>query len=331
VPRNEAPPTLEALIDQDIDNIDAFLVYADWLQQQGDPRGEFILLCHEADRLRDNPAIAAARDQTIEDLGGQLLGDLHGPWSRGEVALSWRLGFVDRLRIKPGPDAQAILDGLPTQPCCRYLRSLDLSDTDIATLPDGLDTLAWIQELDLAACTLEEAQTLPQMARLNRVRVSAMPSSLARDRLSWKHKAPNDWNSKTSVLIGPLWLLAACYQAEAGNLSDDDLHNILDDIEFDEERYLVNLCDWSPAVCAALAKIDDGLELSYRHWMVIAFLRVYYDEYQIAPAVRVLTKAIGKALGEEWGTSRHLYELFIYGPAKQANRYTGLPKATGCI
>ena len=63
------------------------------------------------------------------------------------------------------------------------------------------------------------------------------------------------------------------------------------------------------------------------HWEVVNFLREYYDEYQIAPAVRVLTKAIGKQLGPDKGNSKYLYELFPYGPAKQACKIAGLPKA----
>ena len=40
------------------------------------------------------------------------------------------------------------------------------------------------------------------------------------------------------------------------------------------------------------------------HWEVVNFLRDYYNEYQIAPAVRVLTKAIGKQLGPDKGNSK---------------------------
>ncbi|MDE0460615.1 MAG: TusE/DsrC/DsvC family sulfur relay protein, partial [Chromatiales bacterium] len=29
--------------------------------------------------------------------------------------------------------------------------------------------------------------------------------------------------------------------------------------------------------------------------------------------------------------SRYLYQLYPYGPAKQACRYAGLPKPTGCV
>jgi tRNA 2-thiouridine synthesizing protein E len=101
-------------------------------------------------------------------------------------------------------------------------------------------------------------------------------------------------------------------------------------IDTDEEGYIVNLSDWDEDVAGILAK-EEGIEMSENHWEVVNFLREYYDEYQIAPAVRVLTKAIGKKLGAEKGNSKYLYELFPYGPAKQACKIAGLPKPTGCI
>ena len=100
--------------------------------------------------------------------------------------------------------------------------------------------------------------------------------------------------------------------------------------EVDEEGYLADLSQWDEAVAAEMARLD-GADLDENHWEVINFLREYYDEYQIAPAVRVLTKAIGKKLGKEKGNSKYLYELFPYGPAKQACKYAGLPKPTGCV
>ena len=100
--------------------------------------------------------------------------------------------------------------------------------------------------------------------------------------------------------------------------------------ETDEEGYLVDLSTWVPGIADVMAK-DDDLELNDEHWEIINFLREYYEEYQIAPAVRVLTKAVGKKLGKEKGNSKYLYSLFPYGPGKQACRFAGLPKPTGCI
>ena len=102
------------------------------------------------------------------------------------------------------------------------------------------------------------------------------------------------------------------------------------DLAIDEEGYLLDLNEWTKDAAVELAK-SENVEMTESHWEVVEFLREYYDEYQIAPAVRVLTKAIGKKLGKEKGNSKYLYELFPYGPAKQACKIAGLPKPTGCI
>ena len=101
-------------------------------------------------------------------------------------------------------------------------------------------------------------------------------------------------------------------------------------VDTDEEGYITDLSQWDEDVAGFLAK-EEGIEMSENHWEVVNFLRDYYEEYQIAPAVRVLTKAVGKKLGKDKGTSKYLYELFPYGPAKQACKYAGLPKPTGCV
>lgn len=101
-------------------------------------------------------------------------------------------------------------------------------------------------------------------------------------------------------------------------------------LETDEEGYLTNLSEWTEEAAVVISKTED-IDLTENHWEVINFLREYYDEFQIAPAVRVLTKAIGKKFGKEKGNSKYLYELFPYGPAKQACKIAGLPKPTGCV
>ena len=101
-------------------------------------------------------------------------------------------------------------------------------------------------------------------------------------------------------------------------------------VETDEEGYITDISLWSRELAIQIAKEED-IEMDDDHWEVVNFLRNYYEEYQIAPAVRVLTKAIKKTLGADKGNSKYLYELFPYGPAKQACKIAGLPKPTGCI
>lgn len=100
--------------------------------------------------------------------------------------------------------------------------------------------------------------------------------------------------------------------------------------EADEEGYLVEISKWNKDLAELIAK-NENIEMTADAWEVVNFLRDYYEEYQIAPAVRVLTKAVKKSLGPEKGNSKYLYELFPYGPAKQACKIAGLPKPTGCV
>jgi TusE/DsrC/DsvC family sulfur relay protein len=102
------------------------------------------------------------------------------------------------------------------------------------------------------------------------------------------------------------------------------------EIEHDEEGYLTDLSQWKPDLALLIAQ-GENLEMNEERWEVINFLRTYYDEYQVAPAVRVLTKALAKTMGPEKGNNEYLYELFPYGPAKQACKIAGLPKPTGCV
>ncbi len=101
-------------------------------------------------------------------------------------------------------------------------------------------------------------------------------------------------------------------------------------IATDDQGYLTNLTDWSEDLAVELAKRDE-LELSDVHWEVINLIRKFYEDNGTAPAMRALTKLAKQELGAEKGDSKYLYSLFPYGPGKQAARYAGLPKPTGCV
>jgi len=100
-------------------------------------------------------------------------------------------------------------------------------------------------------------------------------------------------------------------------------------IEADEEGFLLDASRWSPKV-AMLIAAREKIPMGGDHWQIVNFLRNYYCEYQITPAMRVLSKAIGRILGPEKGGSHYLYELFPDGPVRQAAKIAGLPRPTGC-
>ena len=64
-------------------------------------------------------------------------------------------------------------------------------------------------------------------------------------------------------------------------------------LETDEEGYLADISQWEPGVAEYMAN-QDHVELTENHWVILNILRDYYDEYQTAPAVRVLCKQIAK-------------------------------------
>ena len=73
-------------------------------------------------------------------------------------------------------------------------------------------------------------------------------------------------------------------------------------IEHDDEGYLTDVGVWNRQLAELIARAEN-IEMNADAWEVVNFLRSYYEEYQIAPAVRVLTKAIKKKLGDQWRPS----------------------------
>jgi uncharacterized protein (TIGR02996 family) len=85
-------------------------VYADWLQERGDPRGELMALQLG---LRGNAGLAEAVRALLDRHSGHLLGEL----SRlsDDLAVSWRHGFIDGIRLwqlprSRGPLGRSMVD-----------------------------------------------------------------------------------------------------------------------------------------------------------------------------------------------------------------------------
>ncbi|MBU2559308.1 TusE/DsrC/DsvC family sulfur relay protein [archaeon] len=102
------------------------------------------------------------------------------------------------------------------------------------------------------------------------------------------------------------------------------------ELALDEDGYLTDWSVWTKEAADIFAQ-KDGIELTDEHWEIINFLRQYFEEYQIAPAIRVLVKEVKAKFGAEKGNLKYVYRLFPAGPAKQACKYAGLPKPTGCV
>lgn len=107
----QSNPELLALIRGDPENVESYLVYADWLQERGEPRGHLIALHHGA---RRNPILHLAAEKLVERFASHLL-----PAAENPFQCDWRLGFLDALECDDR-DLRAFL----THPCTAVLRQL---------------------------------------------------------------------------------------------------------------------------------------------------------------------------------------------------------------
>jgi uncharacterized protein (TIGR02996 family) len=100
-------PQLEALIAKSPDDPDGYLVYADWLAGEGDPRGELITLQHQISELSPKDVkgargkALAKREAQILKANDHFLGGLHDPEI---LTVKWRWGFVESVRFMNSKD-----------------------------------------------------------------------------------------------------------------------------------------------------------------------------------------------------------------------------------
>lgn len=97
------------------------------------------------------------------------------------------------------------------------------------------------------------------------------------------------------------------------------------DLEQNDKGYLINSSDWSEEVAKEIAKAE-GVEMTPRHWDLIAYLREeFFENNENQPNERHMCKA----MAERWGApvaTKDLYDLFPMQPSKQAGKIAGLPE-----
>jgi tRNA 2-thiouridine synthesizing protein E len=95
-------------------------------------------------------------------------------------------------------------------------------------------------------------------------------------------------------------------------------------IELDNDGFMLDPELWNDEVARAIAN-DEGIdEMTEDHWKIVNFIRDYWKEHDLAPAVRLICKKLDVGV-------RQIYKLYTSGPARGACRVAGLPKPDGCV
>ena len=126
-------PSLDAAMLADPSDPGAAMVYSDWFQHRGHPRGALIAVQYARRDRPDDPALVAEEQRLLADHAEVLLGRLadhpSGNPNGSEITLGWELGFVRSARIdgyfEDGDSEDALWDVL-RHPSCRYLRELEV-------------------------------------------------------------------------------------------------------------------------------------------------------------------------------------------------------------
>jgi uncharacterized protein (TIGR02996 family) len=96
-------PELEAAIEADPDAREAYLVYGDWLEAQGDPRGKLIAIQHELGKRKGDHALLRAQGELLAAERARLLGPL-ADCDDLLLEVEWHLGFIRRCKVRTSLD-----------------------------------------------------------------------------------------------------------------------------------------------------------------------------------------------------------------------------------
>lgn len=131
-PEAAADDALLSQIEQHPSRFDPYLVYADTLQQRGDPRGELIVLQYERHNTRD-PARRAAIRRAEDELIATHASALAGPAVDSGVKVRWFMGFAREVSLGDDtPHTADLVVRLLAHPGMRFLQTLRVGATRTA-------------------------------------------------------------------------------------------------------------------------------------------------------------------------------------------------------
>jgi uncharacterized protein (TIGR02996 family) len=98
------PHSLESILLENPDNAEAWLVYADYLQQQGDVRGELIALEHQGAYKQAKAILEQNKALWLKNTDGTPAGrSFLENWllQSSEAILGWKYGFLQSISLQP--------------------------------------------------------------------------------------------------------------------------------------------------------------------------------------------------------------------------------------
>ena len=81
----------------------------------------------------------------------------------------------------------------------------------------------------------------------------------------------------------------------------------LTNLRKDSDGFLLDPSDWCLPLAEMIAKEFDE-ELTKQHWIVIYYIREYFDIYQKVPELRELLKTFKNKYGEANSTRKYIYK-----------------------
>lgn len=104
--------------------------------------------------------------------------------------------------------------------------------------------------------------------------------------------------------------------------------------QFDDEGFLRDLSQWSPALADAIGSclnICSSSGLSADQHRIVVSARDFYQRYERMPTTRAFVKHLGQNLGDAYGQSATLMHHFPNYPMRLVALCAGLPKPPNCF
>lgn len=115
--------TFEEAILENVDDDAPYMVYADWLMANSDPRGELIMLQHELDEASGprKATLKRAANAHLEKYAAQFVGS-----TLADHEAVWRYGFIRKLDMQVDDKPLDVIAAAVQHPSCQFMIELQV-------------------------------------------------------------------------------------------------------------------------------------------------------------------------------------------------------------